>query len=196
MRNPIHKRLEHLESWQHIAFMLCLCERMYPNFQNFCHFTEQSESAKRYHTILNLVWEYLTVKGVKINFESQLEKFETVIPDINAYDFYGIYPAVDACEGLAELLHSIIAGSTLEQAIKISQLSLKTVATLLEAENQRELSENELKQSEVIQEELDIQWAIYRALNQAEERDINLLLELKNEIREQLVSNIGIEIIK
>lgn len=196
MRNPIQKRLENLASWQHIAFMLCLCERMYPNFQNFCHFTNQNESAKRYHAILNLIWEYLTVKGVKINFESQLEKFENIIPDINDYDVYGIYPAVDACEGLAELLHSIIAGSTLEQAIKLSQLSLKTVINLLETENQHPFSEKELKQNPVIEQELDIQWAIYRALNQAEERDIELLLSLKNELREQLVSNIGLEIIK
>ncbi|SPX41708.1 D-fructose-6-phosphate amidotransferase [Haemophilus influenzae] len=25
MRNPIHKRLENLESWQHLTFMAALC---------------------------------------------------------------------------------------------------------------------------------------------------------------------------
>lgn len=194
MRNPIQKRLENLESWQHIAFILCLCERMYPNFHYFCKQTTQPEAAKRYLTILNLVWEYLTVKGSKINFESQLEKFESVIPDVNDYDFYAIYPAVDACEGLANLLHVIIAGESLEQAVKMSHLSLKTVIELLESQQQKIFSEEELKENLAIQEELDVQWAIYRALHSVEKRDIELLNSLKNELRESKISNIGIEI--
>lgn len=194
MRNPIHKRLEQFESWQNLTFMVCLCERMYPNFQLFCQVTEQAEQGKIYHNILNLVWEHLTVKGAKINFENQLEKLEQIIPDVNQYDFFGVVPALDACEGLSELLHAIIAGETLEQAIKLSQLSLQTVATLLETQQDRELSEAELKSAVEIQQELDVQWLIYRSLKECEERDVKLILELKNELRQQGISNIGIEI--
>lgn len=196
MRNPIHKRLERFESWQNITFMACLCERMYPNFQLFCRMTEQSENARIYQNILNLVWEYLTVKGTKINFENQLEKLEAIIPDVNDYDFFGVVPALDAGEALSELLHSILAGETLEQAIKISQLSLQTVATLLETQLEQDLSETDLKISEDIQQELDIQWQIYRTLNECEERDVDLILDLKNEIRSTGISNIGVEIEK
>ncbi len=193
MRNPIHKRLENLEVWQHVTFMACLCERMLPNFQLFCQMTQQDDKAKTYQNILNLVWEYLTVKGAKINFENQLEKLEQIIPDVNDYTFYGVLPAIDACEGLSELLHAIIAGATLEQAIKLSQLSLQTVSTLLETKNDRELTENELKQSEDIQQELDVQWQIYRSLKEYDERDISLILSLKSELRESGISNIGIK---
>ncbi|MDI5349284.1 DUF416 family protein, partial [Salmonella enterica subsp. enterica serovar Kentucky] len=35
-----HLRLERLESWQHVTFMACLCERMYPNYAMFCKQTE------------------------------------------------------------------------------------------------------------------------------------------------------------
>ena len=45
-----------------------------------------------------------------------------------------------------------------------------------------------------IQQELDVQWLIYRSLNEAEERDVELLLSLKNELREEAISNIGIKI--
>ena len=90
MRNPIHKRLENLATWQHLTFMACLCERMYPNYHLFCQITEQPQNAKVYHNILNLVWEYLTVKEANINFENQLEKLENIIPDVNDYDFYGV----------------------------------------------------------------------------------------------------------
>lgn len=193
MRNPIHKRLENLESWQHLTFMLCLCERMLPNFQLFCHVTEQSNHSKIYQNILNLVWEYLTVKGTKINFENQLEKLESIIPDINQYDFYGVHPAVDACEGLSDLLHALIAGETLEKAVKLSQLSLQTVALFLETQTEQPLNEQQLKNNEIIQQELDLQWQVYRLLKECEKRDNELILALKTELRTEKTSNIGIE---
>ena len=194
MRNPIQKRLENLATWQHLTFMACLCERMYPNYHLFCQITEQPQNAKVYHNILNLVWEYLTVKEVNINFENQLEKLENIIPDVNDYDFYGVVPALDACEGLAEVLHTIIAGASLEQAVKVSQLSLGTVASYLETEYDRTLSEVELKESDLIQQELDVQWQLYRALKEAERHDVELISDLKNALREEAVSNICIKI--
>lgn len=194
MRNPIQKRLENLATWQHLTFMACLCERMYPNYHLFCQITEQPQNAKVYHNILNLVWEYLTVKEVNINFENQLEKLENIIPDVNDYDFYGVVPALDACEGLAEVLHTIIAGASLEQAVKVSQLSLGTVAGYLETEYDRTLSEVELKESDLIQQELDVQWQLYRALKEAERHDVELISDLKNALREEAVSNICIKI--
>ena len=194
MRNPIHKRLENLATWQHLTFMACLCERMYPNYHLFCQITEQPQNAKVYHNILNLVWEYLTVKEANINFENQLEKLENIIPDVNDYDFYGVVPALDACEGLAEVLHTIIAGASLEQAVKVSQLSLGTVAGYLETEYDRTLSEVELKESDLIQQELDVQWQLYRALKEVERHDVELISDLKNALREEAVSNICIKI--
>ncbi|MFZ7265916.1 YjaG family protein [Avibacterium avium] len=194
MRNPIHKRLENLASWQHLTFMACLCERMLPNFQLFCQVTEQPAQSRIYQNILNLTWEYLTVKDAHINFDNQLEKFEAIIPDVNNYDFYGVVPAIEACEVLSELLHSLIAGETLEHAVQVSLISLQTVIGLLETNLDRELSEQELKASEEIEQELDVQWQIYRALRECEERDVSLIFALKNEIRAEGISNIGIEI--
>lgn len=193
MRNPIHKRLENLDSWQHLTFMAALCERMAPNFKLFCQMNELSVETKTYQNILNLVWEYLTIKGVKINFENQLEKLESIIPDVNDYDSFGVVPALDACQALAEILHAIIAGETLEKAVEISLISLGTVRALLETETGRDWSESKLKENEDIQTELDVQWQVYRLLKECEKRDIELILALKNEIRTEGISNIGIE---
>ena len=151
MRNPIHKRLENLATWQHLTFMACLCERMYPNYHLFCQISKQPQNAKVYHNILNLVWEYLTVKDTKINFENQLEKLEDIIPDVNDYRCYGVIPAL-------------------------------------------ELSDTELKESDLIQQELDLQWQLYRVLNEAEKHDVALIQDLKNELREEKISNICIKI--
>lgn len=98
--------------------MAALCERMAPNFKLFCQMNELSVETKTYQNILNLVWEYLTIKDVKINFENQLEKLESIIPDVNDYDSFGVVPALDACQALAEILHAIIAGETLEKRWK------------------------------------------------------------------------------
>ncbi|HHE9998357.1 TPA: YjaG family protein [Haemophilus influenzae] len=193
MRNPIHKRLENLESWQHLTFMAALCERMAPNFKLFCQMNELSVEAKTYQNILNLVWEYLTIKDVKINFENQLEKLESIIPDVNDYESFGVVPALDACQALAEILHAIIAGETLERAVEMSLISLGTVTSLLETKTGRDWSESELKENEHIQTELDVQWQVYRLLKECEKRDIELILALKNEIRTEGISNIGIE---
>ncbi len=43
----------------------------------------------------------------------------------------------------------------------------------------KELNRQELKNSEEIQEELDMQWQIYRLLNECEKRDHDLILNLK-----------------
>ncbi|EGV07287.1 putative lipoprotein [Haemophilus pittmaniae HK 85] len=193
MRNPIHKRLENLAAWQHLTFMACLCERMAPNFALFCQMTEQPQAAKVFNNVLGLVWESLTVKGAKINFENQLEKLEGIIPDVNQYDFFGVVPALDACEALGELLHAVIAGEYLEKSVRVSQISLTTVVSLLETENDREFSPDELKDNELIESELDLQWQIYRLLKDCEERDIALINELRNELRAEGISNIGIK---
>ena len=73
LQNPIHLRLEKLESWQHVTFMACLCERMYPNYAAFCKETGFGDG-HIYRRILDLIWETLTVKDAKVNFDSQLEK--------------------------------------------------------------------------------------------------------------------------
>ena len=65
-------------------------------------------------------------------------------------------------------MHAIIAGETLEKAIQISQISLGTVCSLLEHKKTRDLSETELKSREEIEEELDLQWQIYRLLKDCE----------------------------
>ena len=60
-----------------------------------------------------------------------------------------------------------------------------------------EMSEGEDEEQEAaeeIEEELDLQWQIYRLLKDCEKRDIDLILSLRNEIKQEGISNIGIKI--
>lgn len=113
---------------------------------------------------------------------------------MNDYTFFGVLPAIDACEGLAELVHGIIAGSTLDQAVKLSLCLCKLWRRRWKCKRVRRFRNRRLKRRK-IQQELDIQWQIYRALKDCKkERDTALILGLKNELRQEQISNIGIEI--
>lgn len=191
LQNPIHLRLAKLASWQHLTFMACLCERMVPNYYAFCQQTEFADPA-RYRRILDLVWEHLTVKDVKINFDSQLEKLEELIPDGDAFDVYGVYPAIDACVALSEVLHAMLSGETLEHAIEVSRTSITTVAILEMTQAGHEMSDEALRENQAVIDEWDLQWEIFRLLAECEERDLELIKGLRLDLREAAISNIGI----
>ncbi|CAM3839156.1 hypothetical protein BS639_21395 [Rouxiella silvae] len=193
LRNPIHLRLEKLESWQHLTFMASLCERMYPNYQMFCLQSGFGEP-QIYRKILDLVWETLVIKDAKVNFDSQLEKLEEAIPSSDDYDIYGVYPAIDACIALGELIHSRLSGETLAHAIAISETSIRTVAMLEMTHAGKEMTDEELKVLPAVEEEWDIQWEIFRLLADCEERDLELIKGLRSDLREAAVSNIGINL--
>ena len=193
LRNPIHLRLEKLESWQHVTFMASLCERMYPNYQAFCLETGFGEP-QVYRRILDLIWETLVVKDAKVNFDSQLEKLEEAVPSSDDYDLYGVYPAIDACIALGELIHSRLSGETLSHAIAVSETSIRTVAMLEMTQAGKEMTDEELKVIPAVEEEWDIQWEIFRLLADCEERDLELIKGLRSDLREAAVSNIGINL--
>ncbi|ERB64019.1 hypothetical protein N779_17695 [Vibrio coralliilyticus OCN008] len=192
LQNPLQLRLEKLEPWKQITFMACLCERMYPNFAMFCDSTEFAEP-RIYRDILDSIWEQLTVKSAKVNYERQLEKLEEIIPSSEDFDFYGVYPAIDACIGLSTLLHGLLDRDDLFESMqKISQQSVQTVAQLEEAQTGLEITNDNQKDNEAVCEEWDVQWAIFRPLKDAQERDIELIKDLRFELREDGISNIGV----
>lgn len=192
LKNPVQLRLEKLEPWQHLTFMVSLCERMYPNYAFFCQETEFAE-AQKYRSILDSIWEILTVKNAKINFENQLEKLEELVPSSDDFDLYAVNPAIDACVALADLLHAMLDRDLmLETLEKLSSLSAETVADLEYAQTGIEITNENQKDNEAVCAEWDMQWAIFRALKEAERRDIDLIKGLRQELREEPISNIGI----
>ncbi|NOH70520.1 DUF416 family protein [Vibrio pectenicida] len=194
LQNPLQLRLEKLEPWKQITFMACLCERMYPNYAMFCDSTQFSES-RIYRDILDSVWEQLTVKSAKVNYERQLEKLEEIIPSSEDFEFYGVFPAIDACVGLSTLLHGLLDRDDLFESMqKVSQLSVQTVADLEQAQTNIEVTNENQKDNQAVSDEWDVQWAIFRPLKDAQERDIDLIKDLRLELREEGISNIGLSV--
>ncbi|MGB2078890.1 MAG: YjaG family protein [Vibrio sp.] len=194
LQNPLQIRLEKFVPWQQMTFMACLCERMYPNYALFCDNTEFAD-ARQYRAILDSVWEVLTVKTAKVNFERQLEKLEDLVPSAEEFEFYGVFPAIDACRGLSILLHALLDREEMFEAmIDLSQVSVRTVADLEQAQGSEPITNENQKQNEAVCQEWDVQWALFRPLRETQERDIDLIKDLRQELRDEGVSNIGISL--
>lgn len=194
LKNPIQLRLEKLEQWQHITFMAALVERMQPNYAAFCEQTGFAEP-KALRQLLDGVWELLTVKNAKIDFEHQLEILEEIIPSAENYDIYLVYPAIDACVAMSTLIHTLLDRDLImESVLSISQQSVVSVAELEEAQTGIVVTNENQKSIESVCSEWDVQWAIFRALKEAPERDIEMIRGIRSELREDGISNLGLSL--
>ena len=192
IKNPVQLRIAKLAVWQQRLFMVCLCERMYPNFVYYCHLQQDEQSAVGYKKILDLIWESLLVENVKINFDLQLEKLELIIPILNEDTPYIIYPAINACQSLNDILHSYISSEIVEHSAKVSSISATTVAEFEMTRDNIELSEQEQSQLPSVIEEFDLQWDIFRLLSNENNEMVDLIKGLKEDIRSTKTSNIGV----
>ncbi|OCG24323.1 hypothetical protein A9G22_04170 [Gilliamella sp. App2-1] len=192
IKNPVQLRVEKLPQWQQRLFMVCLCERMYPNFVFYCQQQQNDDDAKSYKKILDLVWESLLVEDVKINFDLQLEKLEAIIPIVTEDSPYMVYPAIDACQALGEVLHSYLSGEIAEHTAKVSSISATTVAEFEMTKTNVTLSEDEQQNLPSVIDEFDLQWELFRLLRDQNNEMIELIKGLKAEIRAEGISNIGV----
>ncbi|OCG39995.1 YjaG family protein [Gilliamella sp. Bif1-4] len=192
IKNPVQLRLEKLPQWKQRLFMVCLCERMYPNFVFYCHQQQNEDDAKNYKKILDLVWESLLVEDVKINFDLQLEKLELIIPTVTDDSPYMVYPAIDACHALGEALHSYLSGEISEHTAKVSSISATTVAEFEMTKTNVTLSEDEQQTLPSVIDEFDLQWELFRLLREESNEMNELIKGLKGEIRAAGTSNVGV----
>ncbi|MCB5225322.1 YjaG family protein [Alishewanella sp. 16-MA] len=122
--------MRELSLYQQAAIAATLMERMLPNYQLFAEVSEFGDS-KLLRNILDLCWEWLTVKKVKINFERLAEELELVTPEVNHFDMFGVYPAVDCATALDMMLNGICQLDAAE-FLNVAKISQATVARLIE----------------------------------------------------------------
>ncbi|WP_068546254.1 YjaG family protein [Thalassotalea crassostreae] len=138
---------ENLSAWQQTAFSAALLERMLPNYRMFSEAADFGDF-NVLRNQLNLIWQRLEQGQIKINFAVQLEKLEEVIPDVEDFDFFGVYPALDTCMALGSLLQAIQDKDD-ETMANVSTLSTSSVRYYLEI---LLASEHESEQEIIIQE--------------------------------------------
>ncbi len=188
--DKFYKKINKLAPWQQTVFALALAERMYPNYRLFSD-TSEFGNGERLRSTLNTLWTYLTVKGSKVDLTAELESFEAFIPDPSRFDNYGAYPALDACVALGAAYNSVICRIG-EEAIEASNASLGTVAGFAELLAERDLSEEELYENELMMAEMEFQVELLERVGQPREADT--ILAIRDFAAQGGVSNIGISL--
>lgn len=187
---PINEQLKNLQSWQQSVFCMALAQRTILHFQLFCEAID-SEEGETINNINQLFWEKMTVKGAKINFTIQQERFEEIIPDARDFDFYGVYPAIEHCVIMSCAFNSLLTKSK-EEALNASQTSFATIASFIELQNDCEIDESRLQEEPLFQEELAFQQAILEKINN--ERSPELIKSIRQLVLDFGATNLGIAI--
>jgi hypothetical protein len=171
-----------------VAFSAALLQRMLPNYELFCDVSEFGDKALA-AKLVNLIWEWLNASKAKINIAVQLEKLEEVTPDIENFDTFGVYPALDFCMALTATLQ-LMSDEEPGGAVIVAKLSQGGVEAYLLALSATDLSNDEIKQDPLMQFEIDTQLEV---LSMCKDKSIDFK-SLRNEMKAQEMSNIGLSL--
>jgi uncharacterized protein YjaG (DUF416 family) len=183
-----YRRLSKLAPWQQTTFALCLAERMYPNYVLFCQTCDFGD-AQAFRRLLDQLWQFLSVRGYKVDLEAELEKFEPHVPEPKRFEHYGVYPALDACVTLACAINSVIC-RTGEEGREASNASLGAVCGFAELLAGEVLSDEQLYQQACVEQEMEFQVELLKRLDHP--RDSELIMALRFLASNEGVSNLGI----
>ena len=190
----------HLSQWQQIAFSAALLERMIPNYKIFAEHAEFGEFSVLRNQ-LALIWQWLDKNNrCKINYDAQINKLEPQIPDPQAFDFFGVFPAIDATMATMSLLQAMqdkeVQGA--EIVSRLSENSVNYYVELILADQQEqnddsEITDKEIENHPLMEWEFDTQNELYYALKDSPETK-ETCVKIKAMVLEEGLSNLGIEI--
>lgn len=182
-----------LSLWQQQAFSAAMVERMFPNYQLFSQSFDFGDFTVLRNQ-LDLVWQKLGPSQLKINIEVQLEKLEENIPDVEDFDSFGVFPALDACMALSALLQSI-SDREVDGVEHVSQLSINSVGAYVELmlDQSCEDIEKAIAEHPLMQWEIETQQELYW-LVMKEPESPKTIKAIKDLVLSEGISNLGIEI--
>lgn len=188
--DKFYKRLDDLEPWQQTVFALALAERMYPNYQLYAESTGNG-SAQVFRHALDTLWQYLTERSSRLDLSAELEALEEQIPEPAKEEHYGAYPALDACVALSCAYNSVVCRIG-EEATEASHASVGCVAGFLELLEGKPLSDEELYELPLMNEELECQVTLLNQVSRP--RDAAEILRIRELASQGGVSNLGISL--
>ncbi|CAM3663646.1 YjaG family protein [Parendozoicomonas haliclonae] len=138
------KALADFKPWQLTAFCTATAQRSLPNYALFSDVTEFGDTAELTHT-LNMLWDFIAGQQSAKNFERLLERLEEQTPDVQQFDMYGVYPALDAIVALTTAVHCAMEPSV-DDATCNAKLTLSTIGRFISQIEVPELNGVELHQ--------------------------------------------------
>lgn len=195
---------QNLSQWQKTTFCAALLERMLPNYKMFSEASNFGDY-KLLRNQLDLVWQWLDKNSsIKINYAAQLAKLEDNIPDPEAFDFIGVFPALDAAMALMSLLQNMQDINS-EGFVNVSKLSENSVSYYIElllleeayesdTDNEPlEISPKDINEHPLMVWEIATQQELFDYLQVAAEQK-KTCIHAKELVLEEGLSNLGIEI--
>ncbi|WP_111414486.1 YjaG family protein [Billgrantia lactosivorans] len=186
-----HERLQALSPDRQQAFMAALCERLLPNYALYAQMTGSGNPAGL-RAILDLVWEQLSVREARIDFERQAEKLAELEPPADD-DSFGARRAVEVVVALSSLLDTLRGGSP-DAVLEVSRISkggVRAYIELTEGEEDAGRLAKLVREHPLMADENDFQDAVLEAAEGKLDREA--LKALRRLGRNDGVSNLGLE---
>jgi uncharacterized protein YjaG (DUF416 family) len=200
----IHHPFNKLSQWQQVAFSAALLERMLPNYHMFAEHVEFGDF-KVLRNQLDLIWQWLDkANRCKINYDAQITKLEEQVPDPDAFDFLGVFPALDSAMALMSLFQAMQDPES-DGFVNVSKLSENSVSYYVELslaqqideitpeEDEIVISPQQISEHPLMQWEIATQNELFEFFTTASENKASCV-QAKAMVLEEGLSNLGIEI--
>lgn len=184
-------QIRELPSPKDIVLGCALMQRMLPNYQLFSQSTGFGDPAIA-ESMLNLIWEWCMSPQNKFNAPVQLEKLEEIIPDVDNFESFGVYPALDFCMALSSMLLAFSKEHEFP-AVTIAKLSQGSVEAYIIATSEDELDNQQIKQDPLMEFEIETQLSLL-AYCQTNRMTKELVKDLRADVVSQKMSNLGISV--
>ncbi|MBY6187073.1 YjaG family protein [Marinobacter hydrocarbonoclasticus] len=190
-------RIKTLDLWQKTLFATALAERMLPNYLLFADITE-AEGADKVVTQMDMLWQSLYSKEIRLNYDRMLDQLEELMPDPQVHEFYGVYPASDALMAISTIL-TALQQKVEADLVNISKLSSSTVAAFIEASEQPDFDDEDALDDFIfahplMQGERELQSELLTLVEELSRQDAEAIKGLRKELRDDAVSNIGVSL--
>ncbi|WP_199455871.1 MULTISPECIES: YjaG family protein [unclassified Marinobacter] len=194
--NQFLKAVSQLQGWRECAFLLTLAERAFPNYALFADAVGMKSGGKM-RQLLDLAWGMLQKDASEAAIPQLLSKLETLSPNVDGYDAYGVYPAFDFCQLLEQALLNRLNPNK-HRATEASQLATKTVMDFVEMSEGEGMDDDELirmfEHHPLLKEDKLFQRDTVLALKRQRTPREDFIAELKAEAANDGVSNLGISL--
>ena len=194
--NQFLKAVSQLQGWRECAFLLALAERSFPNYALFADAVGLKTGGKM-RQLLDLAWDMLQKDVADAAIPQLLSKLETLCPNVDEYDAYGVYPAFDFCQLLEQALLNRLNPNK-HRATEASQLATRTVMEFVEMSEGEGMDENELvrvfEHHPLLKDDKLFQRDTVMALKKQRTPKEAFLAELRAGAANDGVSNLGISL--
>lgn len=192
--NQFLKAVEQLQGWRQTAFLLALAERAFPNYALFSEAIGSMAGGKM-RQLLDAGWDLFDNKAAENQIPQLLARLESLSPDVDAYDAYGVYPAHDFCLLLEEALLSRLNPSK-HRATESSGIATGTVMNFITFSEGEGLDESEqvrlLDSHPLMKEDKLFQRDLILSLKRQRVPKERYIQELREQAANEGVSNLGI----